>query len=74
MAEATMVATLATCECVGPFAFQRGCYAVLAGTNPRAQVLISKAPRAGLPKAIYYGGDSYLKNYVARRKERYGNV
>jgi len=69
MVEGTTYSTTADKD--GPFYFQRGCYAVISGTNPRAQAAISMN---NLERpTIYYGNDAALKNYALKRKERPGN-
>ena len=51
---------------LGPFYFQRGCYALLTGTSPRAAVHIGGA--------LYYGNDAALIRYGAARRVRGQNI
>ena len=50
----------------GPFAFERGCYAVVSSATARGQVHIDRAPAAGLPKWIYHN-DAGMKSYAQKR-------
>lgn len=38
----------------GPISFSRGCYAVLAGTNPRGQVILTSDGTDGITGPLYY--------------------
>jgi len=49
-----------------PIDFQRGCYVVMTGTNPRAIVKFSKTPA--------YGSDGAVRSYGLRRKPAPGGV
>lgn len=47
----------------GPIAFKRGCYAVVAGTNPRCEVKLNSAGKG--PMA--YGGEGAIRNWASKR-------
>lgn len=53
-----------------PIRFQRGCYAVLAGTNPRAQVTLWR----GVEGPIVYGSTGAIRRYGLARTARPNNV
>jgi len=58
----------------GPIPFYRGCYAVLSGTNPKAQVFLETVPElAGNPALTAYS-EAGVKNYAFKRKPRPGNI
>lgn len=50
-----------------PVTFSRGCYAVIAGTNPRAQVYIDYVPPMGYPAPVHYS-DAGVKRLAMVRK------
>ncbi len=59
----------------GPIFFQKGCYAVLGGTNPKAQVFLDMDASYGeAPGPIAYGGEGHILSYAAHRKARIWNV
>ena len=61
--EVNMTTSLSTsARAHGPFVFNRGCFVVVGGTNPRAQVHIDPSPPAGLPKCVC-NSDQGLKYY-----------
>ena len=48
--------------------FYRGCYAQIAGTNPRAQVSVDFSPPAGYPKSIWGVTEEGVKRYALLRR------
>ncbi len=61
---------------IGPLHFERGCYAVVAGTNPVCMVTPSRASShwPGVTGPIYHGGDGAIRRYAQLRKPRPQNV
>ena len=58
-----------------PTYFERGCYVVLAGTNPYGEVRLVRAGRdRGIFGPTCYGSDAQIRNYGAARKPRPLNV
>lgn len=58
-----------------PTYFERGCYVVLAGTNPVAEVKLVRTGRErGIFGPIAYGGEGAIRNYGYKRADRPGNV
>lgn len=55
--------------------FERGCYVVLGGTNPVAEVKLARTGRGkGRFGPIAYGSDGAIRNYANKRVARPGNV
>jgi len=55
--------TVANPDVIYPLPFYKGCYAVIAGTNPRAQCSISLSPPVGYPRHAFYS-DSGVKRWA----------
>ncbi len=54
--------------------FEKGCYAVVAGTNPVVNIsLMRGSDRPGFNGPTAYGSDGAIRSYAARRKPRAAN-
>lgn len=59
----------------GPYKFERGCYAVIAGTNPLCSVYVTRnSEKLGVIGPTAYWSEGAIKTYAARRKPRPQNV
>lgn len=58
-----------------PTYFERGCYVVLTGTNPVAEVKLVRVGRdRGMFGPIAYSSEGAIRNYAQKRADRPGNV
>lgn len=63
-------------SCGGPMVFDRGCFALISGSNPRVQIIVNRGYDLNCsvaPETLCTSDDAVM-NYVARRSPLVGNV